>query len=92
MGSLYSRAIGGNISKGKYIIFFDSDDIILKEGILNAYHHIVKYNLDLVQFLSILQKNETVYTTNNYYKYQNVINQPILNYIFFAIVQDWKIM
>ena len=27
MGSLYSRAIGGNIAKGYYFIFFDSDDI-----------------------------------------------------------------
>ena len=34
MGSLYSRAIGGNMAKGNYCIFFDSDDIILKEGIL----------------------------------------------------------
>jgi glycosyltransferase involved in cell wall biosynthesis len=84
MGSLYSRAIGGNIAKAEYIIFFDSDDIILKEGILKAYHHSVKFNLDIVQFLSILQKNETIYTTNNYYKYKNVINQPVLNYIFYC--------
>jgi glycosyltransferase involved in cell wall biosynthesis len=28
MGSLYSRAIGGNIAKGEYFIFFDSDDIL----------------------------------------------------------------
>jgi hypothetical protein len=84
MGSLYSRAIGGNIAKGKYIIFFDSDDIILKEGILKVYHHSVKFNLDIVQFLSILQKNETIYTTNHYYKYKNVINQPVLNYIFYC--------
>ena len=84
MGSLYSRAIGGNIAKGDYFIFFDSDDIILKEGILKAYYHIVKYNLDIVQFLSINQKNETIYTTGNYYKYKNIINQPILNYIFYC--------
>ena len=84
MGSLYSRAIGGNKAKGKYNIFFDSDDIILKEGILKAYHHSVNFNLDIVQFLSIYQKNETIYTTNNYYKYKNVIYQPVLNYIFYC--------
>ena len=84
MGSLYSRSIGGNIAKGKYIIFVDSDDIILKEGILKVYYHSVKFNLDIVQFLSILQKNENIYTTNNYYKYKNVINQPVLNYIFYC--------
>ena len=37
MGSLYSRDIGGNISKGNYIIFLDFNDIVLKEGILKAY-------------------------------------------------------
>jgi len=84
MGSLYSRAIGGNLAKGNYIIFFDCDDIILKEGILKTYHHIIKYNLDIVQFLSIEQKNQTIYTTKNYYKYKNIIYQPILNYIFYS--------
>jgi glycosyltransferase involved in cell wall biosynthesis len=83
MGSLYSRAIGANIAKGDYFIFFDSDDIILKEGILKAYNHIVKYKLDLVQFLSIMHKNEHVFTTKNFYQYKNVIRQPMLSYIFF---------
>ena len=83
MGSLYSRAIGGKIAKGDYFIFFDSDDIILKEGILKAYNHIVKYKLDLVQFLSLMQKNEKVFTTNFFYQFKNVIKQPILSYIFF---------
>ena len=84
MGSLYSRAIGGNIAKANYVIFFDSDDIILKEGILNAYNHIKKQNLDIVQFLSIYQKNEAIFTTKHYYKYRNVIKQPILSYIFYT--------
>ena len=83
MGSLYSRAIGANIAKGDYFIFFDSDDIILKEGILKAYNHIVKYKLDLVQFLSIMHKNEDVFTTKYFYQYKNVIKQPMLSYIFF---------
>jgi hypothetical protein len=83
MGTLYSRAIGGNIAKANYVIFLDSDDIVLKEGILNAYNHIEKHNLDIVQFLSIHQKNETIFTTKHYYKYRNVIKQPILSYIFY---------
>ena len=84
MGTLYSRAIGVNLAKGNYYIFVDSDDIILKKGILEAYHHIVKYNLDIVQFLSIHQKNQTIYTTKYIYKYKNVIYQPILHYIFYC--------
>jgi glycosyltransferase involved in cell wall biosynthesis len=82
MGSLYSRAIGANLAKANYVIFLDSDDIILKEGILNAYNHIKKHNLDIVQFLSIHQKNEIIFTTKHYYKYRNIIKQPILSYIF----------
>jgi glycosyltransferase involved in cell wall biosynthesis len=83
MGSLYSRAIGGIIAKGDYFIFFDSDDIILKEGILKAYNHIVKYKLDLVQFLSLMHQNKKIYTTKYFYQYKKVIRQPILSYIFF---------
>lgn len=83
MGSLYSRAIGGNMAKGNYCIFFDSDDIILKEGILKAYNHILKYKLDIVQFLSIIQRNETLFTTKNMFKYKKIITQPILSHIFY---------
>lgn len=83
MGSLYSRAIGGNIAKGDYFIFVDSDDVILKEGILKAYDHIIKYKLDLVQFLSIIHKNEHVSTSKYFYTYKNIIKQPILSHIFY---------
>jgi glycosyltransferase involved in cell wall biosynthesis len=83
MGSLYSRAIGANIAKGNYFIFFDPDDIILKKGILKAYNHIIKYKLDIVQFISIIQRNETIITTKYFFKYKRVIKQPILSYIFY---------
>ena len=43
MGTLYSRYKGAIYSKGKYIIFVDSDDIILKEGLSNSYNYIKKY-------------------------------------------------
>lgn len=42
MGTLYSRYEGAIYSKGKYIIFIDSDDIVLKEGLLNSYNYISK--------------------------------------------------
>lgn len=83
MGALYSRAIGATKAKGNYIIFCDSDDIVLKEGISKAYNHITKYNLDIVQFLSLYQSNENIFIYKNHYKYKNVIKQPILSYIFY---------
>ena len=33
MGTLFTRFNGAIYSKGEYIIFVDSDDIILKQGI-----------------------------------------------------------
>lgn len=85
MGSLYSRYKGFSHSKGEFIIFFDSDDIVLKNGILKAYNYIKNKNLDIVQFNSILEKNNTPFVINKrYYKYYNIIiNQPILSYIFY---------
>ena len=60
MGTLYSRFIGQSNSKSNYIIFIDSDDIILKTGILKSYNHIINYNLDIVQFHAVWQTKNTL--------------------------------
>ena len=84
MGSLYSRYNGAIHSKAKYIIFVDSDDIILKEGISNSYHYINKNNLDMIQFNSVLEKNESrIIINRKCYIYSSIIYQPILSYIFY---------
>ena len=36
-GALYSRIQGAIHSKGEYIIFIDSDDLVLRNGIYNSY-------------------------------------------------------
>jgi glycosyltransferase involved in cell wall biosynthesis len=83
-GSLYTRYKGVQHSKGEFIIFVDSDDVVLKEGILRAYNYIKKNNLDIVQFNSVFQKNDTnIYISRRYYKYDSIIYQPILSYIFY---------
>ena len=48
MGALYSRYIGQKIAKANYSIFLDCDDIVLEDGIIKSYNHIVKFNLDIV--------------------------------------------
>ena len=53
MGALYSRYNGAIHSKGEYILFVDSDDIVLKDGILNAYNYIKKKNLDMIEFHTV---------------------------------------
>ena len=84
MGSLYTRYKGVQYSKGEFIIFVDSDDIVLKDGILRAYNYIKKNNLDMIQFSSVFEINsKNIYISRRYFKYDNIIYQPILSYIFY---------
>ena len=83
MGSLYTRYFGAINAIGEYIIFIDSDDIVLKEGIINAYNHLKKKNLDMVEFHSVFDNVTEIYISTRYYKYKNIIYQPVLSYIFY---------
>lgn len=82
-GTLYSRSQGAIKSKGEYIIFIDSDDLVLQEGLNNSYNYIQKTKLSMVQFNSIYQKEKKFRLNMNYYKYDIIIRQPILSYIFY---------
>ena len=83
MGSLYSRYIGAIHTKGKYIIFVDSDDIILKEGLIKVYNYMKNNNLDIVQFHPAFNINGRTFINLRYYKYSNIIYQPLLSYVFY---------
>ena len=83
MGALYSRYIGQKLAHAKYSIFLDCDDIVLEDGIFQSYNHIIKYNLDVVQFLTIWQTKDSIFIKTNYYKYNRIIYIPILSYIFY---------
>lgn len=83
MGSLYTRYIGSIYSKGEYFIFVDSDDIILKYGIINAYQYIKNNNLDMVEFHSIFEDKNGFFINRRHYNYENIIYQPILSYIYY---------
>ena len=82
-GTLFSRAKGLLHSKGEYIIWIDPDDILLQTGLFNAYNHIKKYNLSIVQFNAIIQINDNISLKFNDYIYLNIIKQPFLSYIFY---------
>jgi glycosyltransferase involved in cell wall biosynthesis len=83
-GTLYARYIGALYAKGEYIIFVDTDDIVLKSGIMKTYNHIKKKNLDMVEFHSVFEINNlTTYISRRYYSYSTIIYQPILSYIFY---------
>ena len=83
MGSLYASYIGAIQAKGKYIIFVDSDDIILKEGIFKAYNHITKKKLDMIEFHPVFESHNKTYINRRYYIYKDIIYQPLLSYIYY---------
>ena len=89
MGTLYSRYIGQINSKSDYIIFIDSDDIILKTGIFNSYNHIKNYNLDIVQFHSVWEDINRTYIHHKTYIYKKIIYNPILSYIFYYNINQF---
>ena len=60
-GALYSRYIGQKNAKANYSIFLDCDDIVLGDGIFKSYNHILKYNLDIVQFHTIWQDKNSIF-------------------------------
>jgi len=82
-GSLYARCSGALYAKGDYIIFVDSDDIILKDGILKSYNHLKTNNLEMVQFLSLFEGKNSTFINKRNYIYSSIIYQPILSYIFY---------
>lgn len=89
-GSLYSRSQGALHSKGEYIIFIDSDDLVLRDGIYNSYNYMEKYSLSMIQFNTIFIRRENTSLCNRYYHYSEIIRQPILSHIFFYNEQTKK--
>ena len=87
-GALYSRYIGQKLANAKFSIFLDCDDIVLEHGIFQSYNHIIKYNLDIIQFHTIRQTQDSIFLKTNCYKYNRIIYKPILPYIFYY---DYKL-
>ena len=82
-GALYSRYIGQKVALSKYSVFVDCDDIILKDGIFQSYNHIIKHNLDIVQYLSVIQTKNLITIKTSTFNYNRIIYKPILPYIFY---------
>ena len=83
-GSLYARYIGAIHAKGKYFIFFDSDDIVLKKILFKLYKFIQIHNIDIIEFHPIMYINQSSIDINRrYYHYNKKVIQPYLSYIFY---------
>lgn len=91
-GSLFARYKGAIHAKGEYIIFVDSDDIVLKDGILKSYNYIKKKMIDMIEFNSVFENNNTLNIIRRYYLYSNIIYQPVLSNIFYYKNNEGKVI
>ena len=91
-GSLFARYKGAIHVKGEYIIFVDSDDIVLKDGILKSYNYIKKKMIDMIEFNSVFENNNTLNIIRRYYLYSNIIYQPVLSNIFYYKNNEGKVI
>jgi glycosyltransferase involved in cell wall biosynthesis len=87
-GSLYTRYIGSTFANGKYFLLADSDDIILRYGLQKVYSYIYKNFLDIVEFTSIFQINDSLFVNRYHYIYKNIIYKPFLPYVFYYNISD----
>ena len=84
-GTFVARNLGVLISRGKYIMITDPDDILSKEIIGICYKYANKYNYDIIRFNIYLGNGKI--TTQNFSKFQRSrpIYQPELStYAFYG--------
>lgn len=85
-GILYSKSLGVKISRGKYVIVIDQDDMLLSKNLLSIlYKNSERYKLDILQFQSLflLEKNKKVKLRpkKKFPEYSSIITQPKLGEI-----------
>ena len=91
LGIYKSRVEAINNSKGKYIIFLDSDDLFSNPNLLNdLYEFNSIYNEDIIEFNVIIQEEEHILyyssdhrISHNHHYSQKFIYQPYLSNILF---------
>ena len=82
VGTLINRNEGALNAKGEYILFIDTDDLLLNDILNTTYYFAKKYNLDIIQFRAYWG-----YYLSNVYKYDdygyihksNIKHQPELS-------------
>lgn len=85
-GALYSKTKGVLLSKGKYILILDQDDIYLQKDAFSTLYKIMKEdNLDMLGFAVIFSFDSTFGMSNYIYSYTEmpVIYQPNVSQMMF---------
>ena len=93
-GIMKTRCDGFKIAKGKYVTALDGDDAFIQKDILNNSLHIAQLgDLDIVEFVGALFKNEQNKGLVHYHKVTGIMGQPQLRTNFFSINEekdDWR--
>ena len=87
-GAFYSRNEGILLSKGKYILIHDPDDLLLNNILMKAYKTAEYYKLDILQFYVIrgsYDKNKI--WKRNKYKSGILYSQQVKNVFFFSVTR-----
>ena len=76
------------LSRGKFLILMDPDDIFLNPNLFqDLINYNLKYNLDIIEFtvISYIEKDNNLTIIKNYYHFHNftksIISQPLLDNI-----------
>lgn len=66
-GCVFSRSIGVLLSRGKYIIFLDSDDLFVNQYIFNiCYNQLENNNIDIIEFSAFYSNKKILRLNNNF--------------------------
>ena len=87
-GAFHSRNEGILLSKGKYILIHDPDDLLLNNILIKSYEIAEYYNLDILQFYVIrgsFDKNKK--WKRNKYKSGILYSEEVKNVFFFSVTR-----
>ena len=84
-GTFISRNIGVFFSKGKYVVFPDPDDILLRNILKLCYNLAEKYNYEMIRFIVYIGKGKFTFEKSIKELEDRPIYQPELsNYLFYG--------
>ena len=93
-GVNYARNEGLKIAKGQFILFFDSDDILIYNALENLFKKSVKNNLEIIFFNTKFIFDNKIYEKdfpkNIYYKINSEENFNNGNEIYFKLLKENK--
>ena len=82
-GIFHSRCLIPSISKGKYLISLDSDDLLLSHNLLGTlYNEVHAYDLDILEFQVFEGEENNIRFRDNTHTKNRILRQPELGHKF----------